>query len=120
MDWKLKFLYAIYIRDNMKIIKPSDIEKLSQREDFVLVITSDHCYFCKTLENKFRQLPKELLSKIKVYKINVTEQREWRIDNNIISVPRIWIFRDGKRVHEHIGDVDSVDDLENLLITHLF
>lgn len=102
----------------VKEIDPKKIEKLLQREDFLLFIKSEHCYFCKTLFDKFKQLSEDISAKIRVYIVNVSKHRDWGIENRITSVPQIWIYRDGKKVYEHIGDTESVEELENIISTH--
>ena len=56
----------------------------------------------------------EMEGKIKVFKLNVDEERNLAIKYNIMSIPAFLLFKDGKVEKQTIG-MQSKEDLINFL-----
>jgi len=61
------------------------------------------CGPCRMMEPIIEELAKKMEGKIKIGKINVDENSETAIKYEIMSIPALKIFKDGKIVKELIG-----------------
>ncbi len=61
------------------------------------------CGPCKIVSPILEEIAKEQEGKIKIVKVNVDEQPELSQKFNIMSIPTMKIFKDGKEVGEIIG-----------------
>ncbi len=104
---------------HIRKVKPSNIDKHTKGRDLILVISSQTCFFCKTLKQKFLKLPREISDRILVYEIDITEHEEWQRKNEIYRVPQMWIYRNGERTHIIYGDVEDIEDLIEIITTYL-
>jgi len=63
-------------------------------------------------------LSKKYDGKVKIAKVNVDENQNLAGEFNVMSIPSILFFKDGKVVHTHLGATTEVD-LEAQLKQHL-
>ena len=61
------------------------------------------CMPCQMLSPIISSLSDEMGDKVKVFKLNVDENRKTASEYNIMSIPAVFIFKDGKVVEELVG-----------------
>jgi thioredoxin 1 len=61
------------------------------------------CGPCKMLGPVLSEVAEELDGKIKVGKINVDEQQELAMQFQVMSIPTLMVFKDGKVVNSSVG-----------------
>ena len=72
------------------------------------------CNPCKMMSPIVEEIAGEMEGKIKVFKLNVDEERNLAIKYNIMSIPAFLLFKDGKVEKQTIG-MQSKEDLMNFL-----
>ena len=72
------------------------------------------CNPCKMMSPIVEEIAGEMEGKIKVFKLNVDEERNLSIKYNIMSIPAFLLFKDGKVEKQTIG-MQSKEDLINFL-----
>lgn len=75
---------------------------------------ADWCGPCKALAPIVEEIALEYNGKIKVGKVNVDENNELAAKYNIMSIPTLKIFKNGKIVKELIGAAPK-DSIETLI-----
>ena len=84
------------------------------KEGLVLVdFYADWCGPCQKLTPVLEELAKKN-KELKIVKINVDEFQQLAIQNKVLSIPAIKIYRDGKLVNQTVG-YQELEDLEALL-----
>ena len=79
---------------------------------------SDFCPPCRMLAPIFAELEKEFKGKIKFARVNVDKNRELAIKHNIMGVPTLILFKDGKEVGRVVG-LRRKEDLKEFLISNI-
>lgn len=72
------------------------------------------CNPCKMMSPIVEEIAGEMEGKIKVFKLNVDEEKNLAIKYNIMSIPAFLLFKDGKVEKQTIG-MQSKEDLINFL-----
>ena len=75
---------------------------------------ADWCGPCKMMSPVIDKLAEEYNGRIKVGKVNVDEEQELAINFNVMSIPMLAVFRDGKMVNQTVG-LHSLDQLEKFV-----
>ena len=57
----------------------------------------------------------ELSNSYKICKINVDENQELAMENGIMSIPTVFIYKDGKQINKFIG-YKTKEEIEKLII----
>ena len=84
------------------------------KEGLVLVdFYADWCGPCQMLTPVLEELSKKN-ENLKIVKINVDEFQQLAIQNKVLSIPAIKIYRDGKLVNQTVG-YQELEDLETLI-----
>ena len=84
------------------------------KEGLVLVdFYADWCGPCQMLTPVLEELAKKN-KELKIVKINVDEFQQLAIQNKVLSIPAIKIYRDGKLVNQTVG-YQELEDLEALI-----
>jgi len=76
------------------------------------------CGPCRMVSPIIDQLAAEYKDKIKVVKVNVDENPRLASEYDIMSIPSIFLFKDGRKVDEIIG-VRSKQLFEEMINKHL-
>ena len=85
-------------------------------EDLVLVdFYADWCGPCKMMAPVIEELAEELQEKAKVGKINVDESTDIATQYDVMSIPTIIIFKNGKEVKRFIGVRDKQELLNEVV-----
>ena len=84
------------------------------KEGLVLVdFYADWCGPCQMLTPVLEELSKKN-ENLKIVKINVDEFQQLAVQNKVLSIPAIKIYKDGKLVNQAVG-YQELEDLEALL-----
>lgn len=86
-------------------------EVLNSKVPVLVDFYADWCGPCKMMAPIVENLATELDGKGKVGKVNVDENQDLAIKYNVMSIPTLIIFKDGKEVKRFVG----VRDKEELL-----
>lgn len=90
-----------------------ELEELT-KEGLVLVdYYADWCGPCQMLTPILEELSKKNET-LKIVKINVDEFQQLAVQNKVLSIPAIKIYKDGKLVNQAVG-YQELEDLETLL-----
>ena len=76
------------------------------------------CGPCRMIAPIIGQLAEQYDGKVKIGKVNVDEQRELAARYKVMSIPTIYMFKDGNAVDKVVG-VHSKGDLEAFINNHL-
>lgn len=91
-------------------------EQVLESDKVVLVdFWAQWCMPCQMLNPIFSELEPEIRDKAKVCKVNSDENQEIASKYNIMSIPAVFVFKDGKVVEELIGlrqKEDYIDAVE--------
>ena len=84
------------------------------KEGLVLVdFYADWCGPCQMLSPILEELSKKN-ENLKIVKINVDEFQQLAVQNKVLSIPAIKIYKDGKLVNKSVG-YQELEDLEALI-----
>ena len=84
------------------------------KEGLVLVdFYADWCGPCQMLTPVLEELAKKN-KELKIVKINVDEFQQLAVQNKVLSIPAIKIYKDGKLVNQAVG-YQELEDLEALI-----
>ena len=84
------------------------------KEGLVLVdFYADWCGPCQMLSPILEELAKKN-KELKIVKINVDDFQQLAVQNKVLSIPAIKIYKDGKLVNQTVG-YQELEDLETLL-----
>lgn len=75
--------------------------------DVVVDFWAAWCGPCKMMEPVLVDVS-EKLSNVKFYKVNIDDYPKLATANNIMSIPTLLVFRDGKQVGSVVGALNSV------------
>lgn len=106
----------------------ADIQKVTQATFKDVVVNSDKpvlvdfwaewCRPCHAMNPVLEELATEYDGKAVVAKVNVDEERALGAMFQIMSIPALFVYKDGKKVAEFVG-VQSKDALQSELDAHL-
>lgn len=79
-------------------------EKVLNKKGYAVVkFTADWCYPCKVIEPHLIKLEKVYNGEISFYEIDVEENGELASKYDIVNIPTLLIFKDGKVVGSIVG-----------------
>lgn len=90
----------------MEITLTTDNFRTEVQEASVPVLVdfwAEWCMPCKVVEPVLHDLATEYDGKLKVGKVNVDECPELAGEFNVVSIPTMLLFKDGRVVEQHIG-----------------
>ena len=96
----------------LKLSSENFTEEVLNSEKPVLVdFYADWCGTCNAMAPVIEELAKELEGKAKVGKINVDENSDIAVEYNVMSIPTLIVFKNGKEEKRLVG----LRDKEELL-----
>lgn len=102
----------------MEIVKLNNenFKKEVMQSDKTVIVDfyADWCGPCKMMSPILDDIANELESKIRVYKVNVDESRDIAMKYEIMSIPTLIIFKNGKVINTLVGLRDKNEIIENL------
>mgnify|MGYP004458630149 FL=1 len=90
-------------------------EVLNANETVLVDFYADWCGPCKMMTPVIEELAEELQGKAKVGKINVDESTDTATQYDVMSIPTIIIFKNGKEVKRFIGVRDKQELLKEVV-----
>lgn len=90
-------------------------EVLNANETVLVDFYADWCGPCKMMAPVIEELAEELQEKAKVGKINVDESTDITTQYDVMSIPTIIIFKNGKEVKRFIGVRDKQELLNEVV-----
>ncbi|MDR1448120.1 MAG: thioredoxin [Candidatus Ancillula sp.] len=95
-------------------VDPKELEELAKGAKTVIVdFWAPWCGPCRHFGPLFEQVSEQHTDTVFV-KVNVDEYQSFAAENAIMSIPTIWIFKDGKKVYNKPGSL-NFSQLEELL-----
>ena len=82
-------------------------EVLNSSEPVLVDFYADWCGPCKMMAPVVEELAGNLQGKAKVGKINVDENQDLAMEYNVMSIPTLIIFKDGKETKRFVGVRDK-------------
>ena len=78
-------------------------EVLNSEQPVLVDFYADWCGPCKMMSPVVEELARELQGKAKVGKINVDENQDLAMEYNVMSIPTLIIFKEGKEFKRFVG-----------------
>ena len=78
-------------------------EVLNSNEPVLVDFYADWCGPCKMMAPIVEELAKDLQGKAKVGKINVDENQDLAMEYEVMSIPTLIIFKEGKELKRFVG-----------------
>lgn len=91
-------------------------EVLNSKEPVLVDFYADWCGPCKMMAPVVEELANELHGKGKVGKINVDQNQDLAMKYNVMSIPTLIIFKEGKEVSRFVGVTDKKELLKGFSI----
>lgn len=88
-----------------------DEEVIKSNKTVIVDFYADWCGPCKMMSPILEDIAKEVGDKAKVCKVNVDECRDLAMEYDIMSIPTLIIFKNGKFINKLIGLHDKQDIL---------
>lgn len=88
-------------------------EVLNSEKPVLVDFYADWCGPCNAMSPVIEELAKELEGKAKVGKINVDENSDIAVEYNVMSIPTLIVFKNGKEEKRLVGLRDK-EELLNL------
>ena len=99
----------------LKLEEKNFEEEVLKADKKVLVdFYADWCGPCKMMSPVIDDIAKELDGKVKVGKVNVDNNQELAIQYDVMSIPTIMVFENGKSIKTFVGVTDKQEILEVL------
>jgi thioredoxin 1 len=88
-------------------------EVLNSSVPVLIDFWAEWCMPCKMIGPAVDQLATDYEGRLKVAKVNVDQESELAGQHNIVSIPTILVYKDGKIVRQKVGAVPK-HEIENL------
>ena len=88
-------------------------EVLKSEKPVLVDFYADWCGPCNAMSPVIEELAKELEGKVKVGKINVDENPDIAVEYNVMSIPTLIVFKNGKEEKRLVG-LRNKEELINL------
>jgi thioredoxin 1 len=90
-----------------------ETEVLKSSVPVLIDFWAEWCMPCKMIGPVIDQLAKDYAGRLKVAKVNVDQESDLAGQHNIVSIPTILVYKDGKMVRQKVGAVPK-HEIENL------
>lgn len=88
----------------VKVNKDNFEEEVLQSNILVLVdFWAEWCMPCKMIAPVLEEIDSEYDGKVKIAKLNVDEESDLATRYNVVSIPTLFLFKDGKVLKQQIG-----------------
>jgi thioredoxin 1 len=79
---------------------------------------AEWCVPCKMIHPILEEISEAYVGKLKVVQVNVDEEGDLASDYNVISIPTLLLFKDGKVVNQQVG-AGSRQSIEKLFAEYV-
>jgi thioredoxin 1 len=90
-----------------------EAEVLKSSVPVLIDFWAEWCMPCKMIGPAIDQLAADYAGRLKVAKVNVDQESDLAGQHNIVSIPTILVYKDGKMVRQKVGAVPK-HEIENL------
>ena len=91
-------------------------EVLNAKEPVLVDFWAEWCTPCKMLAPTINEVEKEAMGKIKVGKVNIDEEADLATQFQVMSIPTLVLFKEGKAVNTTVGVMskDAIKEFANI------
>lgn len=89
-----------------------NFDELTSKGNWVIDFWAEWCGPCKMMEPEFEKVAQETQNKIKFGKINVDEEGELAQKFDVMSIPSMILFKNGKEIDRTVGALQKDAILE--------
>lgn len=90
-----------------------EAEVLKSSVPVLIDFWAEWCMPCKMIGPVVEQLASDYAGRLKVAKVNVDQESDLAGQHNIVSIPTLLVYKDGKVVRQKVGAVPK-HEIENL------
>ncbi|MDE6195722.1 MAG: thioredoxin [Erysipelotrichaceae bacterium] len=87
----------------MKIITKAEFEQMKDQGVFVVDFFANWCGPCKMVGPVLEELAKEYEGRATIVKVDVDQEQELAAQFNIMTIPTIIVFKEGKMLKQVVG-----------------
>lgn len=98
----------------LKITSENFEEEVLQGETVLIDFFANWCGLCKMMSPVIDEIAQELEGKVKVGKINVDENQDLAMKYQVMSIPTILVFKEGKIAKTFVGVRDKKELIDAL------
>lgn len=102
----------------MEIINKKNFDEKIKNGVVLVDFFATWCGPCRMLSPILEDVQEELSDSVKIFKVDVDEDEQLARKFGIMSIPAIFVFKDGKQVEKHIG-LMMQDEIVELLKKHI-
>ena len=104
------------IMDVLKITSENFEQEVINADKMVVVdFYADWCGPCKMMAPIIKEIAKELEGKAKIEKINIDDNQNLAVEYQVMSIPTIAIFKQGKVIQSFVGVTDKQEILDAVI-----
>jgi thioredoxin 1 len=92
---------------DIKVITADDFESTIADGVVIVDFYADWCGPCKMMAPKFEQAQDDFAGKASFVKINVDDNQALAVENQVMSIPTLMFFKDGKLADRVMGVIDD-------------
>ena len=102
----------------MEIINKENFDSKVEKGVVLVDFFANWCMPCKMLSPVLEEASELFGDKVSIYKVDVDKDNELAARFNVMSIPNLILFKDGKAVNQHVG-FDSKQDIVDFIKTAL-
>ncbi len=100
----------------MKVVNAAEFKEIAKEGVTVVDFYADWCGPCKMLGPVLETLSQELTD-VTFVKINVDDEMDLAQEYGIMSIPAVFLFKDGEAVAQSIG-LKPLDQMRNFIVNN--
>lgn len=87
----------------MEILNEKNFNEKTEKGVVVVDFFANWCGPCRMMSPILEDVQEELKDKVKIYKVDVDESENLARKFGVMSIPSIFVFKDGKMVDKSVG-----------------
>ena len=93
----------------MEIINKENFDSKVEKGVVLVDFFANWCMPCKMLSPVLEEASELFGDKVSIYKVDVDKDNELAARFNVMSIPNLILFKDGKAVNQHVGFTSKQD-----------
>ena len=93
----------------MEIINKENFDSKVEKGVVLVDFFANWCMPCKMLSPVLEEASELFGDKVSIYKVDVDKDNELAARFNVMSIPNLILFKDGKAVNQHVGFASQQD-----------